>query len=102
MVSVISFADAQEQTSTVLSLVNNTLTRYYSIIVQYEYLISTLNNTLLNQLRQIEVDLSNLRSVSTTVLVLASTSEELMNRTMSDFVATQQALEQILQSMTIF
>ena len=96
------FADAQEQTSTVLSLVNNTLTRYYSIIVQYEYLISTLNNTLLSQLRQIEVDLSNLRSVSTTVLVLASTSEELMNRTMSDFVATQQALEQILQSMTIF
>lgn len=96
------FADAQEQSSIVLSLVNNTLTRYYSVIVQYEYLIVILNDTLLSQLRQIEVDLSDLRSVSTTVLVLASTSEELMNRTMSDFVATQQALEQILQSMTIF
>ena len=95
-------ADAQEQSDIILSLVNSTLTRYYSVIVQYEYLMATLNDTLLSQLRQIEVDLSDLRSVSTTVLVLASTSEELMNRTMSDFVATQQALEQILQSMTVF
>ena len=94
-------ADAQEQSNITLSLVNRTLTRYYSVIVQYEYLMATLNDTLLSQLRQIEVDLSDLRSVSTTVLVLASTSEELMNRTMSDFVVTQQALEQILQSMTV-
>lgn len=94
-------ADAQEQSNIILNLVNSSLTRYYSIMLQYEYLMTALNDTLLNQLRQIEVDLSDLRSVSTTVLVLASTSEELMNRTMSDFVATQQALEQILQSMTV-
>ena len=94
-------ADTQVQSNITLSLVNSTLTRYYSIIVQYEHLMATLNDTLLGQLRQIEVDLSDLRSVSTTVLVLASTSEELMDRTMSDFVATQQALEQILQSITV-
>ena len=94
-------ADAQEQSNIILNLVNSTLTRYYSVIVQYESLMAILNDTLLSQLRQIEVDLNDLRSVSTTVLVLASTSEELMNRTMSDFVATEQALEQILQSMTV-
>ena len=94
-------ADTQVQSNITLSLVNSTLTRYYSIIVQYEHLMATLNDTLLGQLRQIEVDLSDLRSVSTTVLVLASTSEELMDRTMSNFIATQQALEQILQSMTV-
>ncbi len=94
-------ADAQEQSNITLSLVNSTLIRYYSVIVQYEHLMATLNDTLLVQLRQIEVDLSDLRSVSTTVLVLASTSEELMNRTMSDFIASLQALEQILQSMTV-
>ena len=94
--------DAQEQSIEILSLVNNTLTKYYSIIIEYEHLMAILNDTLISQMRQIEVDLSDLRSVSTTVLVLASTSEELMDRTTADFVDTQQVIEQILQSVTVF
>ena len=94
-------AYAEEQSIAVLSRVNDTLTTYYSIMESHERLASTINRTFLSQLRQIGLDLSDLRSVLTTVLVLASTSEELMNRISNDFVNTQRVIEEILESVAI-
>lgn len=92
--------NAQELSTRVISEVNNSLSRYYSTIMQYEGLVFTINQTLLTQLSQIEVDLSDLRRISTTVLVLALTSEELMNRTMNEFNSTQQIVQNV-QSATL-
>ena len=85
----------QNMTMQISSQVNDSLVRYSLAVAQYDDLVTTLNQTRLPQVRQIQVDLSNLRRISTTVLVLASTSEELMNRTITDFVNTQQVVLEI-------
>lgn len=94
-----SFSDLlivfQGMTMEMLSQVNNSLATHSLAVMQYENLIATLNQTLLPRVRQIESDLSNLRRISTTVLVLASTSEELMNRTISDFVDAEQVVQEV-------
>ena len=94
-----SFSDLltvfQYMTVEVLSRVNISLARYSFAVMQYEDLIATVNQTLVPNVRQIESDLSNLRRISTTVLVLASTSEELMHRTISDFVDAEQVVQEV-------
>ena len=91
----------QEISMETIELVNNSLARYNVVLTQYEDLVATINQTLLSRVSQIEVDLGNMRRISTTVLVLASTSEELMSRTISGFVDTQQLIRDIQSTLLL-
>lgn len=91
----------QEISMETIELVNNSLARYNVVLTQYEDLVATINQTLLSRVSQIEVDLGNMRRISTTVLVLASTSEELMSRTISGFIDTQQLIRDIQSTLLL-
>ena len=93
--------DFQRISMLILTSVNNTLTRYHFVLMQYDNHIEIINQTLLNEVSQLEIDLSTLRRLSTTVLVLASTSEELMNRTISDFIYVQQVVQEIQTTLLL-
>ena len=86
---------AREKSIQILRLVNDSFDIYHSSINQYENYRSSVYHTFITQVNQIEIDLSNLRRISTTVLVLASTSEELMNRTIFNFLLSQRILVEI-------
>ena len=70
------------------SLMNSEL--HYSLQMQVAILTSMVNETLREEVRKLETTIQMLKTISTPVFIQALASEELMNRTINDFILVQQ------------
>lgn len=80
----------------VQSIVDTTedLSQYYALLqTQLEELTTAINVTLREDVMQLDTTLQTLKTTSTPVFVLALSAEELMNRTIEEFLMAQESID---------
>lgn len=65
------------------------------LLMQVTYLTTKINETLLQQVLELEERIRTLERVSTPVFIQALASEELMNRTIKEFLLAQEAIDSL-------
>ena len=75
---------------------SNATARYEMLLIRLSELTVLLNNTLSAQLLRINSSITTLKVTSTPIFVLASTSEELANRTVEELIQVSAIVESIM------